>query len=156
VVREQWLSSRQGCTYTKRTDSFLLTKIAELPVHRQGSICKAPTHHAGPRVLPNERVPQHLGQLALTERGVSLVLSQRPDALLWGNRKNTGPSLHFLGSLLSPFPTSCQAPLAPACYLQSQERLVNFCSLHASLPVSTRCVGPSFIPCQIHQREFAM
>lgn len=52
-----------------------------------------PAHHAGPRVLPDEGVPQHLRQLALAERSVSLVLSQGPDALLGDNRGSSGPLL---------------------------------------------------------------
>ena len=41
-------------------------------------------------------------------------------------------------------------------YLQSQETRVDFCTLHAGLPVSTGSVCASLIPCQIHQRELAM
>lgn len=41
-------------------------------------------------------------------------------------------------------------------YLQSQETFVDFCTLHAGLPVSIGSVGTSLIPCQIHQRELAM
>lgn len=40
------------------------------------------THHARPGVLPDERVPQHLGQLAGSERSVRFVPSQSSNALL--------------------------------------------------------------------------
>lgn len=48
------------------------------------------------------------------------------------------------------------SPPAGLHYLQSQETLVDFCALHAGLPVSTGSVCTSLIPCQIHQRELAM
>lgn len=40
------------------------------------------THHARPGVLPDERVPQHLGQLAGSERSVRFVPAQSSNALL--------------------------------------------------------------------------
>ena len=39
-------------------------------------------YHAGPGVLSDEGVPQHLGQLAHPERDVIAVLAQRTDTLL--------------------------------------------------------------------------
>lgn len=67
------------------------TGLRVFPRHLQSN----PTHHAGPRVLPDKGVPQHLGQLALSKRCMSLVLSQGPDALLWGGRGHWGPFLPF-------------------------------------------------------------
>ena len=64
----------------------------------------------------------------------------------------------FLPNLVSaqaPTRATC-SPVAGPSYLQSQETFVDFCTLHAGLPVSTGSVCASLVPCQIHQREFAM
>lgn len=39
-------------------------------------------NHVGLRVLPDEEIPKHLHQFALSTWGMSLVLSWGPDALL--------------------------------------------------------------------------